>query len=212
MVVEPPSDVAPIAPVDQTVLSPIRPRASWYVVGTAVIVLSLVGGFGLLTSGAFGYLHAIDDLARIDVPGEATVELDPGTVIVYHEPAGGPPASLDALDIVVLGPGGEPVAVEGVSGDDRYLIEGRRGIAVGELEAQAEGGYRFEVRGEAPGELAIGPSPRRRLGAFGRAAVALAAVGVIVGVVVLVVARRRRAAARAARLVEQQARRVERLA
>jgi hypothetical protein len=203
--------VPEIAPVDQLVLPPLRPSSAWYAVGVTVIVLGLAGAFGLLTSGAFGYLHEVNALLRMDVPGEVTVEMREETVAIYHEPEGGPLVSLASLDLEVTDPEGQAVTVRPTDGDDRYFIEDRHGISVGEFTAESPGAYRIEARGDASGHLAIGPSPRRRLTWFGLGAVVVAVVGIVVGTVILVVTRRRRARARAARLVQQQASRVDRM-
>jgi hypothetical protein len=200
-----------IEPVDQLVLPPLRPSARWYVLAVAVIVLGLGGGFALLTSGAFGYLNDVDDLARIAIPGRAETSLPAGEVLVYHEPGAGPVVGLDDLAFEARAADGRVVEVRDAAGEDRYLIEGRRGFSIAALTVPDAGAYEIEVSGRATGEVAVGRSPRERLTLFGWLAIGVSVVSLVIGIVLLLATRGRRRRALAARLLEQQARRVSRL-
>jgi hypothetical protein len=204
--------VPPIEAVDQVVLAPLRPSVGWYVAGVAVIVLGLGGGFALLTSGAFGYLEDVDELERIGVPGRVDVELSAGEILVYHEPGRGPVAGRDVLGVSIEAPDGRAVELRDATGEDRYLIEGRRGYSIAAFDAASDGRYTIDASGQGTGELAVGPSPRERLTSFGWLALAVSVISLVLGTVMLAITRSRRRHALAARRAEQQGRRVARAA
>jgi hypothetical protein len=202
--------VPPIEAVEQVTLPPIRPAAGWYVLGAAVIVAGLVGGFLLLTAGAFGYLRQIDDLARVGVPGSGAVDLPGGEVAIYHEPSGGAAFGPDALGLSVVSADGDELALQPSQGDD-YAVDDRRGVEVARVVVERPGTYDVTTAA-GTGELALGAAPGRHLTAFGAGALALAGVALVVGTVQLVVVRRRRRRALAERDALQRGAKVARLA
>lgn len=204
--------VPPIDAVEQVTLPPIRPGVGWYVLGAAVIVLGLVGGFFLLTAGAFGYLGEIDDLQRTSLPGDESIVLSRGDVIVFHEPEGGLVGSPASLGLTLRDPAGRPVTLEDLEQPDRYAVQERQGVAIARFTVQTSGRYEVSSTG-GTGSLAIGPSPGGRLTRFGTIALVTAAVALVAGVALVVGTRRRRRRAHAERVAMQQSHRpVERLA
>lgn len=194
------SGTASIEPVRQVSLPPITPGRGWYWVALAVSVLGLVAAFALLAAGAFRYLGAIDDLERVELPGRATVDAT-GSLRLYHEPEGGRVANLGDLMIHVEDPEGERVIVPVIAAaGERYDVEGRFGVLVGEIGLPAPGPSVVVAEGQAPGRLAIGRSPSSHLRAHGLGALAVAVCSVGVGLVIGVVTRRRRRASLAERL------------
>jgi hypothetical protein len=170
-------------------------------VGGALVVIGAVVAFLLLTVGAFGFIGRIDHLARIDVPGTRTIHLDHGTVTVFDEPLTGRAVGPPELSIRVRPhDGGRLLAVVPPRRSERYVIEGRNGVAVAAVAVPASGRYRVEVDGPPTSRIAIGPSPRRALTLFGGAALVVALLGVGGGVLVLGVTWRRRRASMSKRL------------
>jgi hypothetical protein len=208
--VEPSATTPAIDAVEQVALPPIRPGSGWYGVGGAVIALGLLGAFLLLTAGAFGYLRAIDDLQRVPVPGDDSLVLPGGEVVVYHEPAGGPVLSAAALGLTIGTPQGDDLPLDASEGDE-YAVEARAGVEVGRVDVPT-GGEHVVGTTDGTGELAIGPPPGRQLTAYGVGALALAALAVVGGLAILLVVRRRRRAAIEERHRAQRERRVARLA
>lgn len=194
------SDPAPIEPVLQLSLPPVRPTRSWYWLAVALVATGLVGGFILLAVGSFGYLEAIEDLERVDLPGRAEIRAT-GAVRLYHEPEGGEVVSLADLQLHVEDRGGELLVVPGIAAaGERYEVDDRSGVMVAELDLPEPGPSVIVAEGEAPGRLAVGRSPGRHLKAYGLGALAVAVVGVAAGVVAALTIRRRRASSLAARL------------
>jgi hypothetical protein len=201
------SEVPAIEPVEQLTLAPIRPRAGWYALGGLVIAAGLLGGFLLLTAGAFGYLRAVGDLVRVDAGREESVRLPAGEIVVYHEPdrvlAGAAELGL------VVSVDGTPVALQPSEGDD-YAVDARQGWEVARFRLDEAAAVDVATTA-GDGQLALGLEPGRDLTGYGIGALVLAGVALVVGVVVLVVVSRRRSAATAERLATQQATHVPRL-
>jgi hypothetical protein len=162
-------------------------------VGGALVLGGALGAFLLLTVGAFGFLGRIDHLARIEVPGARSVHLDRGTVTVFDEPSSGSAVAPATIQVTVTPVGGgRSLTVGPPRHAERYLIEGRNGVAIAAIDVPSAGSYRVEVQGPPASRVAIGPSPRRHLTDFGVAALVVVVLGVGGGIVVLVFTRRRR--------------------
>jgi len=191
--------------VEQRTLPPIRPGAGWYVLGALIIGGGLVAAFLLLVVGAFGYLRQIEDLARFDAPGPATLELPAGDLVVYHEPPGRTLYRGDALALEVRDPAGGSLPVGPPQVDDTYVSGTRRGGSVAMVEVPASGSYVLSVDAAVPGSIAVGPEPGRRLTTYGWASLVVAAAAVIGGTALLVAVRRGRRRSQAARVAHVQA-------
>lgn len=200
-----PTPAPVIEAVEQRTLPPIRPRAGWYVLGAVIIGGGLVAAFLLLVVGAFGYLRQIEDLARFDAPGPATLDLPAGDLVVYHEPTGGVLYRGDALALEVHDAAGDAVPVGPPQVDDTYVSGTRRGGSVASVEVSTAGAYRVSVDAAVPGAIAVGPEPGRRLTTYGWASLVVAAGAVIGGTALLVTVRRGRRRSQAARVASVQA-------
>jgi hypothetical protein len=196
------ASVPVIDAVEQRTLPPIRPGAGWYVLAGVIIVGGLVAAFLLLVVGAFGYLRQIEDLARFDAPGPATLDLPAGDLVVYHEPPGGVLYRGDALALEVRDPAGDAVPVGSPQVDDTYVSGTRRGGSVATVEVPAPGPYQLSVDAGVPGSIAVGPEPGRRLTTYGWASLLVAGAAVIGGTALLVTVRRGRRRSQAARMAQ----------
>lgn len=180
----------------------IRPSWVWYLVAGLVALAAVAGAIVLAALGVVRFFDRIDDLQRVVVPGESTVEIDdPGGYTIYFEyrgAAGGedfldgedPP---QGLQVEVTGPDGQPVPIEPYSGRFVYADGDNEGSAQWTFDAPQAGAY--VVRGTYAGEpsaqpqvvLAVGGSLAGGLVGYVVGAVAVAGIGLLIALVVLIV-------------------------
>ena len=152
--------------------------------------------------GVPGAIDAADSLSgtrigatRTPMPGARIVTLDSGKHTVFYEvddgAADGEEIEVPALDVSVRpAKGGEPLELEGFSGDLDLTSAGRAATAVGAVRVPEDGRYRVAATGEAdaaaPAVVLGRPITARVL----RLLVAIAAVftGVCLGILVGAVA------------------------
>ena len=84
----------------------IRPRATWYWIGTAILVLGIAGATGWFIASVVMIVNGPNDYQRVSVPGQRTVQLtETGTYTIYGEAGSGHVrlalvASDDQIDLV----------------------------------------------------------------------------------------------------------------
>lgn len=153
-------------------------------------VVAVAGGVAWFVLGFSSLGDRVDELDRVDVPGQAVVELESGKQSVYWE--GGdvvPP-----LEISVRRVDGPQVPVGPHGGEVTYDVGSRSGTSVAGFEIEQAGRYRVIVASDsASGVVAFG----RGVGGH----IVRAVVGglgiffgglLLVGVVIIITARRRR--------------------
>jgi hypothetical protein len=119
------------------------------------VVITFIGIGGVVDSS----IDAVD-APRIDVPGEATIPLEPGRYAVYApKPAAGEAAITDVRldDVIVIAPSGATVPVTSI--DTKVVIsDGEiQWAAVGQF--QAEGGGSYTVRIGPPADTTVLVAP-----------------------------------------------------
>ncbi len=197
--INPPPDPYPFVDAGSPVGGePLRPRALWYWIGAACIVAGLVAAVVLGVRSVVGADDKIDSFPRVDIPGRATIDLEPGTYTLYHEfPGAADDVGRPAPTVIVTDPEGEEVPIGFSLGTQTYAISGNEGISMGELRIWTRGPHEVFVRGEPRfGErVAIGKGVVGDiiLGVF--AALGLAALGILVGLTILIVTAVRRSSA-----------------
>jgi hypothetical protein len=166
-----------------------RPSRFGYVLGGAIIVLSVIGGILFFVIGSSRTNAATEAFVRVPVAERAVVTLGEGEQVIYVEPntlAEGESAPGEPVDVTVASQSGRPVPLSDYSGSFTY--ESGRAYQTFEVPA----GGRFEVV-TRPGEdssvenVAIGPGLGRSLavtliGGFG-----LLFGGPPIGVLILIV-------------------------
>lgn len=172
----------------QTTQTKSPPRARWYVLSIALLVL----GAGLLIGTVVWFIGHItgvsDGMQRVTVPGSHVIHLDkPAEYTIYHEyrtTHGGRvystgPGSLSGLTVEIVDPSGAMLPVSPPGGSYSYNVNGVSGVAILEFYASAAGDY--QISGAMPS--GAGPSGPAVL-AVGRGmggAIAKGIIGMFVG-------------------------------
>ena len=166
--------------------------------GLVAIVLAVIASIAWFGFGFLSMERAIDDLARVSVPGEAVVELDAGEQSVYYESAEGSDAAVPGIQVRLVAADGTAIPVGPHGGKVSYDIGGRGGRSVAGFELEEAGSYRLTATafGGVPPEatLAVGPGVGGRIVRTVVGGLVLAFAGMTIGIVLLVRARRRRMA------------------
>jgi hypothetical protein len=172
------------------------PSTGWIWLGVCIGVLGLAVAIFWSVIGVKGYLNRVDDLARMSIPGQISVQIpDTGKQFVYYEGQGS--ASIEQLGIRVTDPQGRTVGLEPYRLDLRYDApgnSGRVGRALATFSATDVGSYGVNAAGTAPAgsAIAIGESVARNVvpTLLGVVAVFLLSVGGGLALVIATVARR----------------------
>ncbi|HEV2069419.1 MAG TPA: hypothetical protein VGR26_06465 [Acidimicrobiales bacterium] len=180
-------------------LPPAPSRAGLWL-GGGLVAGGVLAGVILFAAGALSTgLQSAQDLeqqlrafARVPVPGQQDLTLEPGGYTVYYE---GPGASDDDSERpsfrVALTPasGGNPIPFADYEATLTYTGLGREGRALWTLSVDERGTYRIRVfdASERRGQLAIGPSLALPLEEPAKTAAVVALSGLGAGVAVIVV-------------------------
>lgn len=143
-----------------------RPSAAGYWLGGVVIALAVAGAITWFVVGMVRFVDALDDLARVDVPGSRVIALGTGRHSIYYEGPGGEDAVVPPLRIRIAGVDGGPVlAVGGHSGSVTYSMGGHAGRSINGFGVPRAGRYRVTVdAAERSGaQIAIGPGVGGRI-------------------------------------------------
>jgi hypothetical protein len=182
-----------------------RPSTTWFWVAAAIALVGVVAAvaWGWQT---YGLLEGrLDALPRAGVPGDVEVDVaEPqGLTVFYEDPtdAGGFLVQWRRLarpdspvDVRVVGPSGDEVAVRAYVGELRLDVGDRVAVAIATFEAPVAGSYTVAVDGDAPAGARVSVGQVVDGGLVARAAGVLAVfVGslVVAGGVVIVVAVKR---------------------
>lgn len=177
-----------------------RPSAAGYWIAGVVFLAGSVGAIVWLAVTLVGAVTLPEDFAKVEVPGEMTVELDEGEHLLWQEERGSTVTSRPVPRVEVRAPDGSIVDQRGLSSTQTYTVGGRSGEAFAEFTAETAGPYTIRAFGEPDGQrIAVGT-----LFDFGAVwgivgSIALGAVSSLVAVTLFVVTLVRRS--RAARAV-----------
>lgn len=172
----------PGAPGTKVATADIRPKARWFWIGGAIMLLGVVASivFGVL--GFVGIANTVDDFARVS-EGSDTVRIDStGEYVIYSE-NGSFFASVD-----VVSPDGDPVETDRYLTELTYEYNGRTGRAVSTFEATDTGRYTITTDSDvAIGKSVAGDLIRAILIPF-----LIAGLGFLLGLIVIIVTAVRR--------------------
>lgn len=209
----------PIDPVQQSTLDPL-PSPLGYWIGGGIMVVAVAVAVVVFVQSVFGFVGKIDDLDRIAVPGEDTLELGEGDWVIYWEPVGDSTVVSETLgdfDITV-----EPVSgTEGTSDDvlvaprdstETYSDGSLSGYSIADFRIDEAGDYRIRVAYDSfgvedptanpflrDGSIAVGrPLFSGLVTGLGIGAL-IGGVGFVVGLVLIIVTGVRRGKAKRAR-------------
>ncbi|HEU0041959.1 MAG TPA: hypothetical protein VFQ15_06395, partial [Jiangellaceae bacterium] len=222
----------PSVPVDSPPLTgerpKIKPGKGWYWVGALLIAGGLLGGAALGIAGVLNLTNSIEDFGRFRVEGgtgAATVTFEkPGQYSIYYENESEVCADLGATPgepcetVTVQGESDPPAQLDiSITSGDRslpigpaensldYSFSGFSGTEVATVDVDEAGSYSMVVETRREGEFAIalGKDVVSTVLPWVLGAMALAAVGLILGLIILIVtgvkrSRRKREAAMAA--------------
>lgn len=127
-------------------------------IGIVLVIVGMVGGVVLIVSGVRSPVTGVAELERVPVGGGSMEIEEAGTVTVYGErgvpgsapktfsssTSGGP---VPEIDVSIVGPGGEAIAIEPVAGSEEYQSDGHWGTRIGRFEANRAGTYTVAVVG-----------------------------------------------------------------
>ena len=206
----------------------IKPGKGWYWVGGLLIAGGLLGGAALGAAGVVNMVNSIEDFGRFKVEGgagAATVTFEkPGEYSIYYESESkvcgelGSTGDEPCETVVVRGEDDPPAQLDiSITSGERslpigpaersldYSFSGFSGTEVATVDVDEAGAYSMVVETRREGEFAIalGKDVVSTILPWLLGAVALAAVGLILGLIILIVtgvkrSRRKREAAMAA--------------
>ena len=220
----PPPSVPQESPATPT---KIKPGKGWYWLGALLLAGGLLGGLALAVAGFLNLKNTVEDFGRFKVTngqGSATVSFEkPGTYTIYYESHSkvcqdltqsgsgcttetvrgpkSPPAGLS----ITISKDGQDLNVSGAKNSFDYTLGDFTGKAVGTVKVDEPGAYSMVVQTRREGDFAIalGKDVVSTIVPWLIGALALAALGVILGLLVLILTgvkrgRRKREAAMAA--------------
>jgi hypothetical protein len=124
-------------------------------IGVVLVIAGIVLGIVLIVNGARTLFDAAGDLQRLPVTGGTVAIDEPGSVSVYAErPDVGSETSFSTgttstpvpeIAVLVTGPDGGQVSVDGRSGTETYAWDGRAGTLIAEFRADAAGTYELRT-------------------------------------------------------------------
>ena len=164
------------------------PSTAWFWIAGLLAIAGIAAAAWFGFRGASRFTDSLAGMDRVPVPGQATVDLDAagGYYVSFED---GPVPNHLVVDVV--GPDGQPVAVDRYVGDLTYTINGREGTAVFTFDAPAPGAYQVQARSEdGRGTIAIGTGIAG--GVFGLVggiftAIGIAGLSLILAIVIVVV-------------------------
>ena len=205
----------------------IKPGKGWYWLGALLLAGGLLGGLALAVAGFLSLKNTVDDFGRFKVTngqGSATVSFEkPGTYTIYYEShskvcqdltqsgsgcttetvrgSKSPPAGLS----ITISKDGQDLDVSEAKNSFDYTLGDYTGKAVGSVKVDEPGAYSMVVQTRREGDFAIalGKDIVSIIVPWLIGALALAVLGVILGLLVLILTgvkrgRRKREAAMAA--------------
>ena len=205
----------------------IKPGKGWYWLGALLLAGGLLGGLALAVAGFLSLKSSVDDFGRFKVTngqGSATVSFEkPGTYTIYYESHSkvcqdltqsgsgcttetvrgpkSPPAGLS----ITISKDGQDLDVKEAKNSFDYTLGDYTGKAVGSVKVDEPGAYSMVVQTRREGDFAIalGKDVVSTIVPWLIGALALAVLGVILGLLVLILTgvkrgRRKREAAMAA--------------
>jgi len=117
-----------------------------------VAVAASVAGFAYLIVGAVTGTLKHDDFGVVPIPGQATIELDAGTVAVFYQERThlSEAESLDVPEfrLDVRGRGDTPVELEDAGPGSSYELNDLAGTQIGQLEIEEAGDYAVRTGGK----------------------------------------------------------------
>jgi hypothetical protein len=153
-------------------------------------------------SGITGIGSAVDDLARVPIPGTQTMALEEGKNAIYYESDAGEDARVPRLKIT-LAPvgGGRPVVIGPHGGDVTYSTGGHAGRSIAGFTLEEAGSYAITVTSRtenvAPeAVLAVGKGVGGRIVRAIVGAIAFFFGGLLLCGLTIILTARRRASAR----------------
>jgi hypothetical protein len=175
------------------------PGKGGYVIGALLIIVGIVGGIAWGVVNGLAFTDAIDDFEREPVGQEVgTMELEAGEMVVYGERGGGGDNGITAvLGNVRMRPadeGADELELERYEAEFSYDIGNRAGRAQFTVDIPEDGEYQIRADGITGGAttVAVGPSVAGKLVSAIVGGLAIAGIGVVVGIIFLIVTGSRR--------------------
>ncbi|MGV9415030.1 hypothetical protein ACWDOP_34455 [Nocardia sp. NPDC003693] len=166
---------------------PVKPSLWWIVPGIVAIVAGIAGAAIFGFSSLFSALGEVDDYQRVKSPGSGEVSLAADTDYTVYLEYSGASEQGPAGDVTVwlTDPSGEAVDLKNVSVTSTYQINAREGRAGFSFHTDQSGTY--ELRSESTTRLTLAVGEGSSSAAFGTIGIALAiaAIGFIVGLAII---------------------------
>lgn len=207
----PPPAPSPFPPPPPSVDAPTSRRqyGPWGWLLLVTLAVGLITGVVAAVASAVDFADRVDDLVRVETPGQTTVTLSAGDQVIYAEYPGAnctgvsrdadgdrhgcPEVPRPDVDFSVRGPNEREVRLGSYGSSVTYSLLGHDGRAINTIDVPAEGTYTITSTGD-PIVLAIGPSVGRSIVrlVIGILVAAFCFVGLIITGVVMIVRRARR--------------------
>lgn len=170
-------------------------RGYWF--AGALALAAVLVSVAIVATGVLRITSAIDDLQRVDVPGEGLVTFtEPGGYTVYYEgPGVGEDGGIPGFSAALVPEGGEEgIPLSDYVGSFTYSLGGHDGAALWTVRIERPGTYRLVAFDEtAPGgTLAVGPSVGGGFIGSILAAMAVGLLGLVLAAAVAIATLKRR--------------------
>lgn len=185
-----------------TATARVRPSGWWFLVGAAIVVIGIGVGIAMIVGAVQSSLQAVDDYARVPVPGTEVVTLEEGQLTIYAEYRssgywyGGP----DPYVRIYEARTGDELTWYPTYSSSTYELGGRHGMSIGTVDVPADGRYEVVVEEGTSSASAVAIGEEVAFGAvagvFG--GIGVAALGVLIGTVAMIVVGVRRGRAKRA--------------
>ena len=158
-----------------------------------LVVLAFAGGGLWIWQGFERLDDSVDELQRLDIPGQGRFTLEEGKQSVYYEGEGS-----GNIRFAIVGPDGAEVPISQHSGEVTYTVGGRSGEGVFGYTIDEAGEYRVQVQGAIGGQVAFGDGVGDQIVKAVVGAMAIFGILMIIAIVLFVRTARQRKRARAA--------------
>jgi hypothetical protein len=176
----------------------VRPPLWWFGVAGGLAVFGIIAAIALWVLGVARMTDRVDDFARIDVPGTATVGIDEaGGYSIYHEYFGaGDDFFSSRPSVTVTDPSGDEVVLRPYGTDVSYDFGGHEGVGIYTFEAEQPGDYEVTADGESTSVVAVGRGIGRGIVSAVVGGFVVGGIGVVGGGIIAIVTGVRRSRSR----------------
>ncbi|MVU83093.1 hypothetical protein GPX89_38375 [Nocardia sp. ET3-3] len=176
----------------------VRPSGWWIVAGVVVMVLGIAGAVAVGVAGFVQMSDKVDNFQRVTFPntGELRLEAAHDYTVYLEYPGAGSSRPGQAARARLTDPSGQIVHLENYTADENYSFGDHHGRAEFSFRSTQAGTYRLETDGSSDITAAVGDGLGSSIVSTILIALAIGAIGFVLGLVIIVVVIVRRSRSR----------------